>query len=199
MTTPLTREQVEARALVIKSAMAYAGQRTDVDTWLDTDAALRVQLDSSIQIQETLAKNVNDGLLENQQLKAKRDHHKWKQEQNEQEVDRLLAKVEEASHAVQVHSDILGETIHKHEKEVANLQQQLAAVEANNEHLVRQLGEVRVQLSNAQAEVNTLATQLAAVGKERDECKLLAIKLDRGLREKIDDCITMAQRALRES
>jgi uncharacterized Zn finger protein (UPF0148 family) len=37
----LTREQVEAYALIIKSAMTYEGQKQPVDLWLATDAAMR--------------------------------------------------------------------------------------------------------------------------------------------------------------
>jgi hypothetical protein len=39
--------------------------------FLDQDAALRAQVETSMQVQETLAKNVNDGLLEIRGLRAK--------------------------------------------------------------------------------------------------------------------------------
>lgn len=39
--------------------------------WLVTDAALRAQIDQSMRIQETLAKNVNEGLLKIRDLRAR--------------------------------------------------------------------------------------------------------------------------------
>lgn len=114
------------------------------------DAALRAQMKLGDELCVVLSGHCSEaGVSEGAvatltRIIAERDHHKWKQEQNEQEVDRLRARVEElekivsmpvsdelaeARYAIQVHADVLGETIHKHEKEVATLQQQLAIKE----------------------------------------------------------------------
>lgn len=41
------------------------------------------------------------------------------------ERDALKEQVEQANYRVQVHSDVLGETVHKYEKQVADLTRQL--------------------------------------------------------------------------
>ena len=62
----LTRAQVESLA----DRIADGKLNGYINQWLDTDAALRTQLDASMRRQETLAKNVNDGLLEVRAVRA---------------------------------------------------------------------------------------------------------------------------------